>query len=400
MKQQTHKKKIPIQRTFLHDAVDLVALGSHSLERDDFSDCFRPVSPYNMRKSGILYVFSFLIRYFILFPIRLMMLIIGIILFTGFFCHGCYYNNSRTIQQCFLLFNKFTLFVLNFKIVHKGEKKMRNEPHVYVSNHTSFIDYLVLSSHEFSHACISEGHSGLFGFILNQILSRNGSIGFKRSDRQDRSQVLKRIKDHIHEKQAPMLIFPEGTCVNNESIVLFQKGAFELDAIVCPVGIKYRKDLVDPYWNRRLHGFTLHMFYLLTRWGLNGEVHWMKPIRRQENEDVISFSHRIKNRIAKEIGLRNTLWNGYFKSSPVLKDREMLRNSFNKVYSKIRNGLIGSQKIKDLEEGRPYLLDENIDQEEKDNRVYFSKFSYRGFVNECCKEYLRLKAHNATVKNN
>jgi glycerol-3-phosphate O-acyltransferase 3/4 len=35
-----------------------------------------------------------------------------------------------------------------------------------------------------------------------------------------------------------MIIFPEGTCVNNKYIIRFQKGAFELGVKVCPVGIK------------------------------------------------------------------------------------------------------------------------------------------------------------------
>ena len=47
------------------------------------------------------------------------------------------------------------------------------------------------------------------------------------------------MKKHVHTPgKSPILIFPEGTCVNNEYTVLFHKGAFELDAMVCPVAIK------------------------------------------------------------------------------------------------------------------------------------------------------------------
>lgn len=35
-----------------------------------------------------------------------------------------------------------------------------------------------------------------------------------------------------------MIIFPEGTCVNNKCAIRFQKGAFELGVKVCPVSIK------------------------------------------------------------------------------------------------------------------------------------------------------------------
>jgi len=31
-----------------------------------------------------------------------------------------------------------------------------------------------------------------------------------------------------------------GTCVNNEYVVQFKKGAFEMGAVVCPIAIKYK----------------------------------------------------------------------------------------------------------------------------------------------------------------
>ncbi len=48
----------------------------------------------------------------------------------------------------------------------------------------------------------------------------------------------------------PLLIFPEGTCVNNEYTLLFKRGAFDMGCTVCPVAIKYNKVLVDAFWNR------------------------------------------------------------------------------------------------------------------------------------------------------
>lgn len=379
------------KRTFLHDAIDFVALGSHSLERDDFSDCFATVPAEEMPKSGILYIFSFIIRYFILLPLKLVTLLIGILCIGMLFLYGRYLRKFQIIQDSLILFNKLIILVLNCKIVNRGVKKHIKEPHVYVSNHTSFIDYVVLSSYKFSHACIAENHSGLFGLILKHILAKNGSIGFKRSDKQDREHVLAKIKAHIHKNKAPMLMFPEGTCVNNESVVLFQKGAFDLDTLICPVGIRYSKDLLDPYWNRRVHGFTLHLFYLLTRWRVTVEVCWMPPVKRNENEDSVSFAHRVKTAIAKEMNLKNTLWNGYFKSSPVLKDREMLKTCFSTVYKKLKKPKFCEDQEDDIKKNRTYLLDENINCDERDNKVYFGAVSYKSYINNCCKEYLRSK---------
>jgi glycerol-3-phosphate O-acyltransferase 3/4 len=49
------------------------------------------------------------------------------------------------------------------------------------------------------------------------------------------------LKRHVRDPETwpnPMIIFPEGTCVNNKYTIRFQKGAFELGVKVCPVGIK------------------------------------------------------------------------------------------------------------------------------------------------------------------
>ena len=111
--------------------------------------------------------------------------------------------------------------------------------------------------------------------------------------------VAQKMKEHVHRMvenvcQAPLLIFPEGTCVNNEATVLFHKGAFELGAIVCPVAIKYRKELSDPYWNTREQTFSQHLLYLMTRWHLDADVYWLDPTKVLPDEDGIHFTNRIK----------------------------------------------------------------------------------------------------------
>lgn len=58
----------------------------------------------------------------------------------------------------------------------------------------------------------------------------------------------------------PQLVFPEGTCVNNEYTVMFKRGAFDLGATVCPIAIKYNKVFVDAFWNSRRQSFSNHLF--------------------------------------------------------------------------------------------------------------------------------------------
>ncbi|KMT15921.1 hypothetical protein BVRB_3g056070 isoform B [Beta vulgaris subsp. vulgaris] len=64
--------------------------------------------------------------------------------------------------------------------------------------------------------------------------------------------TVQKFREHAHgDDNNPLLIFSEGTCVNNEYIVMFKKSAFEIDASVCPVAIKYNKIFVDAFWNSR-----------------------------------------------------------------------------------------------------------------------------------------------------
>ncbi len=48
--------------------------------------------------------------------------------------------------------------------------------------------------------------------------------------------VAERMKAHVARPDAiPLLIFPEGTCVNNEYTVMFKRGAFDIGATVSAV---------------------------------------------------------------------------------------------------------------------------------------------------------------------
>ena len=48
-----------------------------------------------------------------------------------------------------------------------------------------------------------------------------------------------RLKEHIEDSnKLPILIFPEGTCINNTSIMMFKKGSFEVGGTIYPVAIK------------------------------------------------------------------------------------------------------------------------------------------------------------------
>lgn len=86
---------------------------------------------------------------------------------------------------------------------------------------------------------IGQRHGGFLG-VLQKALSRaSPHIWFERAESKDRHAVAQRLKDHVSDpKNPPILIFPEGTCINNTSVMQFKKGSFEVGGVIYPVAIK------------------------------------------------------------------------------------------------------------------------------------------------------------------
>merc|ERR1712228_995183 len=151
-------------------------------------------------------------------------------------------------------------------------------------------------------------------WIQTELLKSLDCIWFNRSEQKDRKLAMARIKSHIADATKPrLLIFPEGTCVNNEYCIQFKKGAFSLGAEICPVAIKYNKSFIDAYWISRQRSFPRHVMDIMTSWAMVVEVHYLEPQSKEENESDIEFSDRVKAMIAKAGGLKNVAWNGYLK---------------------------------------------------------------------------------------
>jgi len=195
---------------------------------------------------------------------------------------------------------------------HGARPSMR--PHqVFVANHTSMIDFIVLEQST-PFAVIMQKHGGWVGWLQTTVLASLGCIHFNRAEASDRASVSARIKAHVQASGTnPLLIFPEGTCVNNEYCCMFKRGAFDLGVTVCPIAIKYNKIFVDAFWNSRREGFTAHLTRIMTSWALVADVWYMEPQTRQESESVDAFAERVRELIAERAGLKCVPWDGLLK---------------------------------------------------------------------------------------
>lgn len=112
---------------------------------------------------------------------------------------------------------------------------------IIVSNHTSYLDGLVLCS-VFGHPKIvaKEGsrRTPLFGRIMEEM----EVIFVNNKDKDSRQKTAKAITDHAENwvpGSRPLLIFPEGTTSNGEGLLEFKKGAFTSGRPVRPVVIAW-----------------------------------------------------------------------------------------------------------------------------------------------------------------
>ncbi|RVX12070.1 Glycerol-3-phosphate acyltransferase 9 [Vitis vinifera] len=238
--------------------------------------------------------------------------------------------NKRTspwlssIQRCLVeLICSFFVASWTGVVKYHGPRPSRRPQQVFVANHTSMIDFIVLEQMT-AFAVIMQKHPGWVGLLQSTILESVGCIWFNRTEAKDREIVARKLRDHVQgADNNPLLIFPEGTCVNNHYTVMFKKGAFELGCTVCPIAIKYNKIFVDAFWNSKKQSFTMHLLQLMTSWAVVCDVWYLEPQTLKPGETPIEFAERVRDIISLRAGLKKVPWDGYLKySRPSPKHRE------------------------------------------------------------------------------
>jgi len=128
------------------------------------------------------------------------------------------------------------------------------------------------------------------------------------------------MREHIQEKtNQPILIFPEGTCINNTSVMMFKKGCFEIDAPIYPVAIKYDLRFGDAFWNSNKHSMLQYLLLMMTSWAIVVDVYYLPPMERKDQENAADFASRVKTEIVKKGSFVDLNWDGMLKrTSPKL----------------------------------------------------------------------------------
>uniref|UniRef100_A0A8C9X468 Glycerol-3-phosphate acyltransferase 3 n=1 Tax=Sander lucioperca TaxID=283035 RepID=A0A8C9X468_SANLU len=224
---------------------------------------------------------------------------------------------------------------LSATIVYHNRENKPQKGGICVANHTTPIDVVILSN-DGCYAMVGQIHGGLMGVLQRSMVRACPHVWFERSEMKDRHAVASRLRAHVAAKtKLPILIFPEGTCVNNTSVMMFKKGSFEIGGTIYPVTIKYDARFGDAFWNSSKYNMVSYLLRMMTSWAIVVNVWYLPPMTRQDGEDAAQFANRVKSAIAHQGGLLDLAWDGGLKRGKV---KDSFKEEQQKQYSSIIAG--------------------------------------------------------------
>ena len=104
----------------------------------------------------------------------------------------------------------------------------------------------IINAGDNCYSMIGQKHSGFTGMMQKAFSRASNHIWFDRSESKDRGLVAKRMRDHVQDKyNMPILIFPEGTCINNTSVMMFKKGEAIINLNIDHILISKNKKVIN-----------------------------------------------------------------------------------------------------------------------------------------------------------
>jgi len=313
---------------------------------DDFTQCFTrkyiPTWNWNFYLC-IFWSIGFVFRYLILVPLRILMVILLNMAFFSlmWLWEKLYAKDSKALKNYQLwtiqLYAQGLVAIMTSVVCYHGSIPRKKANQIFVCNHTTMLD-VALPMQMASFSLVGQAHSKpSVVFLQQRILKALNCIWFNRKEKSDRELASQRISQHIANVDNPrLLIFPEGTCVNNEVTVMFKRGVFGLkDVEICPVAIKYDKKFCDTYWISRERSFFMHVLDVLSSWFVVCDVYWLDPQKKRPDESAEDFALRVQKMVSEACGLKVTKWNGYMKHyMPSQRVKDAPREMFAKMLTR------------------------------------------------------------------
>jgi 1-acyl-sn-glycerol-3-phosphate acyltransferase len=165
-------------------------------------------------------------------------------------------------------------FMNRFKINVSGLEYIKDEPKIFISNHSSNMDFIILFY------LLGTGFLAFSGMkdniITRQLLKIMPCMLI---DRGKKNNSVKKMKEYV-KTHGSICLFPEGLITHPRTLAKFRTGAFNVGYPVYPIVINYSTTLVDSNTSK----FILKLF---SNNELTIDVKILKPFYPPFNQDKI-----------------------------------------------------------------------------------------------------------------
>lgn len=199
---------------------------------------------------------------------------------------------------------------------------VEHRPHtgICVCNHTSPLDVLMLTC-DVHYSLTGQRHDGILGLIQRVLARVSPHMWFERGAMCDRESLGLVLRLHATgDGWPPVLLFPEGTCINNTAVMRFKKGSFSISNVVYPVAMRYDRRFGDAFWDSTRCSMLRYIIMVISSWVIICDIWYMPALRRLPTESSIDFANRVKSAIAAQAGLEGLPWDGNLKRWNPVRD--------------------------------------------------------------------------------
>uniref|UniRef100_A0A1I7U0Z4 PlsC domain-containing protein n=2 Tax=Caenorhabditis tropicalis TaxID=1561998 RepID=A0A1I7U0Z4_9PELO len=225
------------------------------------------------------------------------------------------------------LFNMSTGLLVNF---HDKRNRPRF-PGVAVANHLSANDVMTIYSgcdyDGVGYTITGQSHGGIVKYFYKYGGKLTPLLLVNRECDKNRNALLQAIVEHSKSKDEdayPVLLFPEGYCSNNKSVLQFRKAIFDGQSAIYPIAMKQDSRFGDVFWYE--HTFLPYLIRIMTSWCTLIDIYYLPPMYKEKTETEEQFAKRVQNAIAAKISVDALPYDGKLKSEKErLKYKEKLQ---------------------------------------------------------------------------
>lgn len=324
----------------LEQCCDLIAEGLRLVLEDEVTPRFAAAAPpagewnlltRNLRQSRKqlnwrlygMWLLGLLLRYTLLVPLRTVgccSCIMLVSVLTSLLGQVPEYGFKRRVVHSLLrlCFRLGTCCIPVVRRVHNVEH--RPQTGICVCNHTSPVDVLMLMC-DVHYSLTGQRHDGILGVIQRALARASPHMWFERRALSDRESLGVVLRLHATvDGWPPVLLFPEGTCINNTAVMRFKKGSFAICNVVHPVAMRYDRRYGDAFWDSTRSSMLRYILMLISSWTIICDIWYMPAVTRLPGESSIDFASRVKAVIAAKAGIEDLPWDGNLKRWNPVRD--------------------------------------------------------------------------------